>query len=47
MKKIKNKELELELQNTYNFDTLETLNEDVIVENKYDSEVEEDGEENN
>ena len=44
MKKIKNEELEI--QSTYNFDTLEVLNEDVIVENIYDSEVEEDGEKN-
>ena len=44
MKKIKNEELEL--QNTYNFDSLEVLNEDAIVENIYESEVEEDGEKN-
>lgn len=38
----------IEIQNTFNDDSLELLNdEDVVIENIFESEVDEDGKENN
>lgn len=44
---MKKKNEELEIQNTFNIDTIEVLNDDVEIENVYESEVLDDGEENN
>ena len=44
---MKKKNEELEIQNTFNMDTIEVLNDDVEIENVYESEVLDDEEENN
>lgn len=47
-KKIEEKELKLDIQDTFNSDLLDELNdEDVEIENIFESEVVEDGKENN
>lgn len=47
-KKIEDKELKLDIQDTFNIDLLDELNdEDVVIENIFESEVVEDGKENN
>lgn len=47
-KKIEEKELKLDIQDTFNSDVLDELNdEEVEIENIFESEVVEDGKENN
>ena len=47
-KKIEEKELKLDIQDTFNSDLLDELNdEEVEIENIFESEVVEDGKENN
>lgn len=46
--KIEEKELKLDIQDTFNSDLLDELNdEDVVIENIFESEEVEDGKENN